>query len=97
MKWPNLKLKTRPKQLLGSLPLAFVLPGGMLRAHPHFLLASRSLVSQRERESEGDREREKETERGRKREGESERDREREREKERERERCRIWLLHFYF
>jgi hypothetical protein len=26
-KWPNLKLKTRPKQLLGSLPLAFALPG----------------------------------------------------------------------
>ncbi len=25
-KWPNLKLKTRPKQLLGSLLLAFVLP-----------------------------------------------------------------------
>jgi hypothetical protein len=25
-KWPNLKLKTRLKQLLGSLPLAFVLP-----------------------------------------------------------------------
>ncbi len=25
-KQPNLKLKTRPKQLLGSLPLAFVLP-----------------------------------------------------------------------
>jgi hypothetical protein len=24
---PNLKLKTRPKQLLGSLPLAFALPG----------------------------------------------------------------------
>jgi hypothetical protein len=27
-KQPNLKLKTRPKQLLGSLPLAFVLPRG---------------------------------------------------------------------
>ncbi len=27
-KQPNLKLKTRPKQLLGSLPLASVLPGG---------------------------------------------------------------------
>ncbi len=26
-KQPNLKLKTRPKQLLGSLPLAFALPG----------------------------------------------------------------------
>jgi len=26
-KRPNLKLKTRPKQLLGYLPLAFVLPG----------------------------------------------------------------------
>jgi hypothetical protein len=26
-KQPNLKLKTRPKQLLGSLPLAFKLPG----------------------------------------------------------------------
>jgi len=25
-KWPYLKLKTQPKQLLGSLPLAFVLP-----------------------------------------------------------------------
>ncbi len=25
-KWPNLKLKTWPKQLLGCLPLAFVLP-----------------------------------------------------------------------
>ncbi len=25
-KWPNLKLKTWPKQLLGSLPLAFALP-----------------------------------------------------------------------
>jgi len=25
-KWPSLKLKTRPKQLFGSLPLAFVLP-----------------------------------------------------------------------
>jgi hypothetical protein len=25
-KQPNLKLKTRPKQFLGSLPLAFVLP-----------------------------------------------------------------------
>jgi hypothetical protein len=25
-KHPNFKLKTRPKQLLGSLPLAFVLP-----------------------------------------------------------------------
>jgi hypothetical protein len=25
-KQPNLKLKTRPKQLLGSLPLAFALP-----------------------------------------------------------------------
>ncbi len=24
---PNLKLKTRPKQLLGSLPLVIVLPG----------------------------------------------------------------------
>ncbi len=24
--WPNLKLKTRPKQLLGSLPLSFTLP-----------------------------------------------------------------------
>jgi hypothetical protein len=28
-KWPNLKLKTRPKQLLGSLPLAFALPGAI--------------------------------------------------------------------
>jgi hypothetical protein len=26
-KWPNLKLKTRAKELLGSLLLAFVLPG----------------------------------------------------------------------
>ncbi len=26
VKQPNLKLKTRPKQLLGSLPLAFELP-----------------------------------------------------------------------
>ncbi len=26
-KQPNLKLKTRPEQLLGSLPLAFALPG----------------------------------------------------------------------
>jgi len=25
-KWPNLKLETRPKQLSGSIPLAFVLP-----------------------------------------------------------------------
>jgi hypothetical protein len=25
--WPNLELKTRPKQLLGSLPLDIVLPG----------------------------------------------------------------------
>jgi hypothetical protein len=25
-KWPSLKLKTQPKQLLGSLPLAFALP-----------------------------------------------------------------------
>jgi hypothetical protein len=25
-KWPNLKLQTQPKQLLGYLPLAFVLP-----------------------------------------------------------------------
>jgi hypothetical protein len=27
VKLPNLKLKTRPKQLLGSLPLVIVLPG----------------------------------------------------------------------
>ncbi len=26
-KWPNLTLKTRPKQLLGSVPLGFALPG----------------------------------------------------------------------
>ncbi len=26
VKQPNLKLKTQPKQLLGSLPLAFMLP-----------------------------------------------------------------------
>jgi hypothetical protein len=26
-KWPNLKWKTQPKQLLGSIPLAFALPG----------------------------------------------------------------------
>ncbi len=25
--WPNLELKTRPKQLLGSLPLVIALPG----------------------------------------------------------------------
>jgi hypothetical protein len=31
-KQPNLKLKTRAKQLLGSLPLAFVLPSYMLHA-----------------------------------------------------------------
>jgi hypothetical protein len=29
-KQPNLKLKTRPKQLLGSLPLVIALPGQML-------------------------------------------------------------------
>ncbi len=29
-KQPNLKLETRPKQLLGSLPLAFTLPGYVL-------------------------------------------------------------------
>ncbi len=31
IKWPNLKLKTRPIQLLGSLPLAFVLPVSALK------------------------------------------------------------------
>ncbi len=45
-KWPNLKLKTRPKQLLGSLPLAFALPGfsfqnmrrwSRLKHHQHML------------------------------------------------------------
>jgi hypothetical protein len=30
-KLPNLMLKTRPKQLLGSLPLDITLPGGNLR------------------------------------------------------------------
>jgi len=30
-KWPNLKLKTRPKQLLGSIPLASVLPAAFRR------------------------------------------------------------------
>jgi hypothetical protein len=29
-KQPNLELKTRPKQLLGSLPLVIALPGGAL-------------------------------------------------------------------
>jgi hypothetical protein len=28
-KWPNLKLNTQLKQLLGSLPLALVLPGAV--------------------------------------------------------------------
>jgi hypothetical protein len=28
---PNLELKTRPKQVLGSLPLAFALPGLTLK------------------------------------------------------------------
>ncbi len=31
-KQPNLELKTRPKQLLGSLPLAIALPGVMPEA-----------------------------------------------------------------
>ncbi len=29
--WPNVKLKTRPKPVLGSLPLAFALPGSVLK------------------------------------------------------------------
>ncbi len=33
-KRPNLKLKTRPKQLLGSLPLAFTLPD-LDQLHPN--------------------------------------------------------------
>ncbi len=33
-KWPNLKLKTRPKQLLGYLLLAFTLPDQSLHKHP---------------------------------------------------------------
>jgi hypothetical protein len=75
---PYLKLKTWPKQLLGSLPLDITLPGvGVLNFYackgPHTLL-----TSQREKEKEKERERE------RKREGEGERE---------IRERCRIWLF----
>ncbi len=41
-KRPNLKLKTRPKQLLGSLPLAFVLPNTVLGFYIKSLLTNRT-------------------------------------------------------
>jgi hypothetical protein len=41
VKWPSLKLKTRPKQLLHSLPFAFALPKltylSINNDHPHFI------------------------------------------------------------
>ncbi len=55
---PNLELKTRPKPVLGSLPLAFALPG---------LWCEDVRKRKREREKEGEREGEGEGERERKR------------------------------
>jgi hypothetical protein len=37
-KLPNLKLKTQPKQLLGSLPLVIALPGWVLKARERGLV-----------------------------------------------------------
>jgi hypothetical protein len=37
-KQPNLKLKTEPKQLLGSLLLTFALPGTYFRSHMRYSL-----------------------------------------------------------
>ncbi len=37
-KWPNLKFKTQPKQLLGSLPLAFAFPYDTKRIGTRFRL-----------------------------------------------------------
>jgi hypothetical protein len=36
VKLPNLELKTRPKQLLGSLPLVIVLPGWVVESTCYF-------------------------------------------------------------
>jgi hypothetical protein len=70
-KQPKLELKTRPKQLLGSLPLVIALPGVMLRVRACFILArlqacfmfarvltpsSPVLESESERKREGERE-----------------------------------------
>jgi hypothetical protein len=53
-KQPNLEFKTRPKQLLGSLPLVIVLPGGMHRVRACFVLSRvctpSSPLRERERE-----------------------------------------------
>ena len=44
-KQPNLKLKTEPKQLLGSLLLTFALPGTYFRSHMRYSLIWEPLKS----------------------------------------------------
>ncbi len=75
---PNVELKTRPKQLLGSLLLVITLPAPRKGAHTLF-------TSQREIKREREKEKEKERERMRERKRERARERERERESEKER------------
>jgi hypothetical protein len=44
-KQPNLKLKTRPKELLGSLPLAFALPALTMTQMERIVFASRHPIT----------------------------------------------------
>jgi hypothetical protein len=42
---PNLELKTRPKQLLGSLPLVIALPGAAMKRLPEKYILDKNKVN----------------------------------------------------